>query len=91
MTWQRETRLQAVEKAVFQSLIAKLCSTLDPNHTGFRGAGLYHVNQSDFNHRLTDGKTLSVKVNSPSQALQYAVLPVVRPKPSAETQSALDN
>ena len=92
-TWQRETRLQAVDKAVFPSLLAKLCSTMDPTHaiSGFRGAGLYPVDKSKVNHRLIDGKTSNVNVNSPSQALQDAVLSVVSPNRSAETQSALEN
>ena len=85
--------MQAVDKTVFPSLLAKLCSTLEPAHAvaGFRGSGLFPVDKTKVSHCLTDGRTTSASTNLPAEALQDAVMSVVSPTPSAETQAALDN
>lgn len=49
------------------------------------------MDKTNISYRLTDGQTPSTSVNLPAQALQDAVLSVVSPRPSAETQAALDN
>ncbi|KAF0303204.1 hypothetical protein FJT64_019523 [Amphibalanus amphitrite] len=92
--WQRESRLVAVDKSVFPTLISQLWKELDPVHAvaGFRGSGLFPVDAEKVRSRMVGpGSTSRDDIPSPDEALQDAVLSVLSPEQSSETKAALAN
>ena len=92
--WYNQSRLKALDKTVFPSLLSSLWPQLDPQHAvnGFRGAGLWPVDRSAINRRLvindaaSSGDQGEVNVHSPRQQLRLSILKVISP-PEPPTQN----
>lgn len=86
--WARESRMQTIDKAVFPTLLRKLFSQLKPEWVvgGFRASGLYPINPTAVVHRIVE-EAPEEKTN----ALQKAILDVVSPPRTSETDSAMQN
>lgn len=57
--WLRETRLQAVDKAVFPHLLRKLFGNISQKNAvkGFKGSGLFPPNKKAIQHRIVSTKS----------------------------------
>ena len=86
-TWYTESRLKALDKTVFPSLLSSLWPKLDPQHAvnGFRGAGLWPADRSAISRRLVINDSASsgvqgeADVHSPRQQLRLSILKVISP------------
>ena len=103
--WARQTRHEAVTKAVFPGLLKQLCNKLSSRNAiaGFRATGLWPLSQDKVIVRLskkvkaTPEKQLSKvptdreesQVVTPNTAMRAAVASILAPAPSDETKALL--
>ena len=86
--WARESRMRTIDKAVFPTLLSKLFSRLKPEWIvgGFRASGLYPIDRAAVKHRIVEAPQ-----ETDANALQKAILDVIAPPRTPETESAIQN
>lgn len=95
--WFRETRLTAVSKAVFPTLLNKLVQRLKDTHLigGFKGTGLFPVNEAKPMEKVVTSDENAAKTDESSQEtvrnLTCAITSVISPPPSDSTKAAVLN
>eukprot|EP00795_Rhopilema_esculentum_P011062 gene11062-19921_t len=93
--WFRETRLKAVDKAVFPSLLSKLWLKVKAENAvaGFVGSGLYPINPQKVKPRIVECNAPIQPGNAEShrKLLRQAIINAVTPSPSDSTKSAMAN
>ena len=88
-TWFRETRLTIVDKSVFPKLLKKLYEKLNESWacSGFEASGLFTVNRLRARKKILDYTAKSSDGDVALTAIQQAVLDVIMPQMSTETES----
>lgn len=93
--WYRESRLHAVDKAVFPTLLNSLWGDLNSRNliSGFRGAGIFPIDPSKPRQKMVAPKNEVESEhddNSPHTVLRKAILGVINPPMSDLTRQAIN-